>query len=318
MSLNLLDIHNNRLLPDVYAYAYGAVMLWKDPIQSVLPHLLDGYRIAEKSGYVGTAGHACAMFYSYRAFFSGSQLTSLGKEVSLFLRKSERDKRKVMSLSFLPISKGIAYIGRNTSPHAQDFIVEEDLDEVVNNHELAVCECFLVVKLCCDVIFRRFDALKTIARKFFECIGRRGNGITQYVNIHRHFYGGLVSFHFFRENGDKFWLERASDAISKFKTWAGVSVWNFENKLYLLQAEHHYSFGEIEDAATNYRLAIESSQKHRFVHEEALACEQAAEFHKKIGNKDLADELITRATECYETWGADNKVDALREVIKGG
>ncbi len=168
MSLSLLEIHNNVLLPDVYALVYGTVMIWKNPMQSVLPHLLDGYRVAQKSGYIGTTGHACAMFYAYRAFFTGSQLSSLGKEVALFMRKSERDKRKVMTMSFLPISKGISYIGGSTSQHTNDFIEEEDLDHFFNNHEIAVCECFLVVKLCCDVVFRRFDALKSIARNYIE------------------------------------------------------------------------------------------------------------------------------------------------------
>ena len=315
MSLRLLKIHDNRLLTDVHTIAYGAVMLWRDPVQSVLPHLLDAYRIEEKSGYVGTTGHACAMFYSYRAFLSGSKLSSLGKEVSQFMRKSERDKRKVMTMSFLPIAKGISYIGGSTS-HTNDFIEEEDLDRVFNNQEFSVCECFLVVKLCCDVVFRKFDALKSIARKYLAHLEHHGNGIAQYVNIPRHFYGGLVSLHFYRETRDQFWLDRATHAISKLETWVAESVWNFENKLCLLQAEHHYAFGEMEDAATKYRLSIESARKHRFIHEEAVASEQAAAFHKEMGNNDLADELMKRALECYRTWGADKKVDLLLEMMK--
>lgn len=315
MSLRLLKIHDTRLLADVYTFAYGAVMMWRDPIQSVLPHLLDAYRIEEKSGYVGTYGHACAMFYSYRAFFSGSQLSSLGKEVTHFMRKSERDKRKVMTMSFLPIAKGISYIGGSTSQHANDFIEEEDLDRVFNNQEFAVGECILVVKLCCDVVFRRFDALKSIARKYLEYLERRGSGIAQYVNIHRHFYGGLVSLHFYRETHDQFWLDRATHAISKLEAWAAESVWNFENKLFLLQAENHYAFGEMEEAAVKYRLAIESARKHRFIHEEAVASEQAAVFHKEMGNNNLADELVKRALECYRAWGANKKVDLLLEMI---
>ena len=313
MSLSLLDIHNNRLLPDVYALAYGTVMMWSNPMQSVLPHLLDAYRIAQKSGYVGTTGHCCAMFYSYRAFFTGSQLSSLGKEVALFMRKSERDKRDVMSLSFLPISKGISYIGGSTSQHTNDFIGEEDLDHFVNNHEFAVCECFLVVKLLCDVVFRRFDALKSIARNYIEHIDRRGNGVSQFVNIYRFFYGGLVSLHFYRESQDQFWMDRAAHAIAKLETWTAESVWNFENKLYL-EGESHYAFGETDCAAAKYELAIESSKKHRFVHEEAVACEQAAAFHEEVGNKDLADELMRRALKCYQTWGAEKKVDSLLEM----
>jgi len=117
--------------------------------------------------------------------------------------------------------------------------------------------------------------------------------------------------HFYRENHDQFWLDRATHAISKLETWAAESAWNFENKLYLLQAESHYAFGEMESAATKYRKAIESSHKHRFVHEEAVACEQAAAFHEECGNEDLADELMRRALKCYQTWGAEKKVESL-------
>jgi len=317
MSLSLLKIHNNsRLLTDTYTMVYGTVLLWRDPLQSVLPHLLDAYRIAEKSGYVGTTGHASAMFYSYRAFFSGLQLSSLGKEVAQFMRKSERDNRHVMTLSFLPVSKGISHImGGSTTLHTNDSIEDEELDQVVNDQGLVVLECYLVIRLCCDIVFRRFDALKSIARKYLEYLERCGNGIAQYVNIPRHFYGGLISLHFYRENHDQFWLDIATHSISKLETWVAESVWNFENKLLLLQAENHYAFGEMEDAATKYRLAIESSHTHRFVHEEALACEQAATFHMEIGNSDLADDLMKRALECYRTWGAEKKVELLERQL---
>jgi hypothetical protein len=76
----------------------------------------------------------------------------------------------------------------------------------------------------------------------------------------------------------------------------------------------HYAFGEMDCAAAKYKLAIESSKKHRFVHEEAVACEQAAAFHEEVGNKDLADELMRRALKCYQTWGAEKKVDSLLEL----
>mmetsp|Transcript_19347 Transcript_19347/g.27551 ORF Transcript_19347/g.27551 Transcript_19347/m.27551 type:complete len:362 (+) Transcript_19347:2-1087(+) len=316
MSLSLLGIHNNsRLLTDTYTVVYGAVLLWRDPIQSVLPHLLEAYRIAEKSGYVGTIGHASAMFYSYRAFFSGTELSSLGKEVAQFMRKSERDKRHVMTLSFLPVSKGVSYMGGSTTLHTNDSIEEEELDQVVNDQGLVVLECYLVVRLCCDIVFRRFDALKSVARKYLEYLERCGNGIAQYVHIPRHFYGGLISLHFYRENRDQFWLDRATHSISKLETWAAESVWNFENKLCLLQAEHHYTFGEMEDAATKYKQAIESSHKHRFFQEEAVACEQAAAFHMEIGNSDLADNLMKRALKCYRAWGAEKKAVLLERQL---
>eukprot|EP00985_Skeletonema_marinoi_P030480 scaffold32239_cov116-Skeletonema_marinoi.AAC.1 len=91
------------------------------------------------------------------------------------------------------------------------------------------------------------------------------------------------------------------------EVWATESVWNFENKLFLLQAERHYAFGEMDRAAEKYKLAQKSSKKHRFIHEEALACELAASFHVKAGNVKFVAELIDRAVNCYQTWGAEGK-----------
>eukprot|EP00985_Skeletonema_marinoi_P029200 scaffold27140_cov92-Skeletonema_marinoi.AAC.1 len=88
-------------------------------------------------------------------------------------------------------------------------------------------------------------------------------------------------------------------------------VWNFENKLLLLQAERHYAFGETDLAVEKYKLAQESSKKHRFVHEEALTCELAAAFHEKAGNVQFVAELIVRAATCYQTWGAEEKAESL-------
>ena len=58
-------------------------------------------------------------------------------------------------------------------------------------------------------------------------------------------------------------------------------------------------------------MVEKSSKRHRFVHEEALTCELAAAFHKKAGNKKFVTELIDRAVECYQTWGAEGKVESL-------
>eukprot|EP00984_Skeletonema_dohrnii_P001496 scaffold481_cov102-Skeletonema_dohrnii-CCMP3373.AAC.1 len=66
-------------------------------------------------------------------------------------------------------------------------------------------------------------------------------------------------------------------------------------------------------AAEKYKLAQESSKKHRFVHEEALACELASAFHVKAGNENaiVVAELIDRAVTCYQKWGAEGKVESL-------
>ena len=311
---------DSRLLPtkaitDTINCACGMVNIWKEPIQAILPQLKDAYSISFKYGMIDNALPS-AMLFSYRAFFTGSLLTPLSEEVALFMRIADRRKRRLMYWSMLQISNAISCLGRSSSgKNAEDFITDEHLAEAARRNEFTVCEGMLAIKFMCSFIFRRLDEVKATARQYLELFERQGDGAAQFINIYRVFYGGMISLHFYRESQDQFWMDRATHAIKKMETWTAASEWNFENKLLLLQAESNYACGEMEKATEKYYLAIESSRKHRFVHEEAVACELAAAFHEKSGSADLVDELMRRAVECYQKWGAEKKVDSLQQTI---
>ncbi|KAK1736831.1 putative AAA ATPase [Skeletonema marinoi] len=304
---------DKRVLCSIMTITYGMINIWKEPIQAILPQLKDVYNMSLKYGLIDTA-LSSGMFHAYRAFFTGSLLQPFSKEVALFMRNnSERHKRRLMHLSVLSLSNGISCLRGNSSgpQYVEEFITEEHLAEALRNKEFAACEVMFAIKMMCSFIFRRPDGIKPIARQYLELFERHGSASAQFVNIYRLFYGGLLSLHYYRESRDQFWLDRAAHAIQKMEVWTAESVWNFENKLLLLQAERHYAFGEMDLAAEKYMLAQESSKKHRFIHEEALACELAAAFHEKTGNVLFVVELIDRAVNCYQTWGAEGKVESL-------
>eukprot|EP00984_Skeletonema_dohrnii_P017715 scaffold8139_cov132-Skeletonema_dohrnii-CCMP3373.AAC.4 len=125
----------------------------------------------------------------------------------------------------------------------------------------------------CSFIFRRPDGIQATARQYLELFERQGSASAQFINIYCIFYGGLLSLHYYRESQDQFWLDRAEHAIQKMEVWTAESVWNFENKLFLLQAERHYSFGNVKFVAA----------------------------------------LIDRAVNCYQTWGAEGKIVFTKE-----
>eukprot|EP00985_Skeletonema_marinoi_P025868 scaffold19435_cov73-Skeletonema_marinoi.AAC.3 len=274
---------DKRVLCYIKTTAYGMINIWKEPIQAILPQLKDVYNMSLKHGLIDNALAA------------------------------ERHKRMVMHLCELPVSNGISCLrGSSFGPqYVEEFITEEQLAEALRNKESTVCEGMLAIKMMCTFIFRRFDGVKATARQYLELFERQGSASAQFVNIYRLFYGGLLSLHFYGESRDQFWMDREAHAIQKMEVWTAESVWNFENKLFLLQAERHYAFGEMDHAAEKYKLAQESSKKHRFLHEEALACELAANFHEKAGNVKFVAELIDRAVSCYQTWGAEGKVESL-------
>lgn len=296
----------------VMTSAFGMINIWKEPIQAILPQLKDAYNMSLKYGLIDDA-LAAGMLHAYRAFFTGSLLKPLHEEVSLFMRNNlERHKRKLIHLCMLPVSNGIECLSGSSGPrNVGAFITKEHLAEALNNKEFTVCESMLAFKMMCSFILRRLDEVNAIARQYLELFERQGGASAQFINIYRLFYGGLLSLHFYRESRDQFWMDRASHAIQKMELWHSESVWNFENKLFLLQAERHYAFGEMDQAAEKYKLAEKSSKTHRFLHEEALACELAADFHKKAGNNHFVAELIDRAVKCYQTWGAEGKVESL-------
>ena len=306
---------DKRVLCSIMSITYGMINIWKEPIQAILPQLKDVYNMSLKYGLIDNA-LSTGMLHAYRALFTGSLLKPFSKEVALFMRSNlERHKRRLMHLCVAPIFSGISCLrgisSKSGAYNVDEFITEKHLAEALRNKETTFCECMLAIKLMCSFIFRRLDEIKPIARQYLELFERHGSASAQFINIYCIFYGGLLSLHYYRESQDKFWMDRAEHAIQKMEVWTAESVWNFENKLLLLQAERHYAFGEMDLAAEKYKLAQKSSKKHRFIHEEALACELAAAFHEKAGNVQFVAELIDRAVNCYQTWGAEGKVESL-------
>mmetsp|Transcript_551 Transcript_551/g.1022 ORF Transcript_551/g.1022 Transcript_551/m.1022 type:complete len:228 (-) Transcript_551:107-790(-) len=128
------------------------------------------------------------------------------------------------------------------------------------------------------------------------------------------FYEGLTANYFSRySSGDELnkWLQIVETALSSFRAWVKHSTWNWENKLLLLEAESHFSRGEMEEAEEKYNKAIESAHRHRFIHEEGLANDLFSTFHRTSGNLDSATRHVAAARSCYEKWGAVALVELL-------
>ncbi|KAL3792871.1 hypothetical protein HJC23_004796 [Cyclotella cryptica] len=116
---------------------------------------------------------------------------------------------------------------------------------------------------------------------------------------------------------DPLWAERGKHYKEKITTWKQEgSLWNFENKSFLLHAEEYYSNGDFDNAQVMYDKAILSARQHKFVHEEALACELAGNFYLNRGNALAALKHFTFAHGKYLQWGAFAKVKMLYAFIQ--
>jgi tetratricopeptide (TPR) repeat protein len=89
------------------------------------------------------------------------------------------------------------------------------------------------------------------------------------------------------------------------------SSWNFQHKLQLMQAEEYFSIGYFEQAKESYKNAIHAAGSHKFVNDEALACELAAGFYFETGDRASSLEHFHLAHKKYCDWGCVEKAERL-------
>lgn len=119
---------------------------------------------------------------------------------------------------------------------------------------------------------------------------------------------GLSSFILSRRKNDSGLIAEGKEVLLGMQSWARLgSKWNAENKAYLLEAEFHYSNGDIVKARTAYEQSIETAKNHRFIHEQALGHELYGMFCVEVGDVRGGNEHLQKACELYEQWGAKKK-----------
>lgn len=317
-----LAITTDKNRPEVYCTMYGMVCIWKEPMQAILPELMNAYRV----GMEVQSGNLSftlinSMLYIYRAFLSGSKLRSLRKEVTSFMHLYSLYKRHTLHMSVIPFANAISLLSGGSIQNKQED--DQILAKSLEARELAVCETVVVCKMLCSFIFRDLAEAGKVALEYLDFFEGHGSVSLQFIDIYRYFYGGLIAFDCFRKSQSQqseitgntspdYWLGVGMRSISKFETWSMECKWNFQNKLLLLQAEHQFSSGQIKEAGYTYKLAITSAREHRFVNEEALSCELAGYFYCATGSQDQSISLFQQAVDCYKSWGARKKADALR------
>jgi hypothetical protein len=76
-------------------------------------------------------------------------------------------------------------------------------------------------------------------------------------------------------------LSRISANLKKMKKWANIVPVNHEHTYLLVKAEKARIQGKETEAIGFYNQAIDSANKHDYIHEEALAWELAAKSYQQ-------------------------------------
>ncbi len=119
--------------------------------------------------------------------------------------------------------------------------------------------------------------------------------------------------------------QRLERDLARMTRWADNCEVNFRHLQYLMEAELARLDGAREAVLEGYDRAIDAARKSGFLHDEATACERAAEHLLGLGRRRAAEGYLRGAHHLYDRWGAQRKValmeqasPVLRELATGG
>ncbi|KAL7491484.1 hypothetical protein ACHAWT_001521, partial [Skeletonema menzelii] len=313
LARSLMDKSGSRENAGEIICLHTQVVSYLEPLQATLEYHDEGYAAAMAAGDIIQASvNIYTGFIS--TFHAGVKLQKIrekGDEVIKFMQE-----RKVV-VFLIPVqcmqNSVLKLIGIDEEPKDNDAENESILAKNINAkaaHYLQNLRKEILGPIWCSHTLSVNFALVSFHSGWPEAqmIGSNGS--------FREFCIGLVSFWVARSSNDREqWYERGKKSKLALRKWAETSQWTFENKWFLLEAEEAFCNSNFDEAKLYYEKAVTSAQNHKFVHEEALACELAAYFYLEIGDAINAAEYCLRAHERYQEWGAIGKCTSLFEYF---
>jgi len=321
-SLSLSKIYNtDDLITRTYPIIFGLVLILEEPLHSILDPMLKACRLS----FVRNVESAIwnTFIYVARSFQCGKDLFLLMNEVNAFAQQHKlHDQMDFIEIHLAPFHKFLCSL--TGTPLRSDFLsnlastcsYETTIQRAKLKGDTLYKHGILATYLAESFYHRNFYEASQVIHNYSHCIpsaGQQNFGIAEFDSI---FYIGLVSFHMARETHEQYWLDKGNAALQSFEGWSKQCVWNFENRYFLLKAEYHNTMKQTNAAVEAYDASIESAQRHRFIHLEAVACELAGHYFDSIPSaKKRTKEMVQKSSALYLKWGAKEKADEVAKLI---
>eukprot|EP00986_Skeletonema_menzelii_P003044 scaffold893_cov154-Skeletonema_menzelii.AAC.17 len=320
IALSLLEsLGGKGYLPKMRCLFSSYVSLWKEPYQVSSNVLLHSHSEAMMVGDVEYASIS-AFFYNRQCLVCGQNLMLAEKECKAIASKMVHLKQIQMCYGQVNTYIFILKINGNydkVNPFPEIFDGNISNEEELLNLALSSGKQINakgILSNRCQVAFwlGHYEEAAELAEK------ARPPPKMSFMEVYHIFCEGLTAFQLARRSSSSAaskWMEIGEEAVERFRFYEKCSTWNYENMLFLLEAEYHRCKQEEGEAAAKYRASIKSAQEHRFVHEEALALEFYGDFLRSIRRAVESKQSYANARVCYEKWGAHAIIPRLEEKI---
>ncbi|HEX8949350.1 MAG TPA: AAA family ATPase [Dissulfurispiraceae bacterium] len=300
-----------------YSYLLaGFITHWKEHIGASVRIGADRYPHIVESGDFIHASY-CAALHSEMMFFKGDRLDGLLELCGEYLVFMERAESRYMVLVTAGLKQAVLSMkgltGNPLTYSDDEFDEQRHLQEVREGDKGFSLPMYYIFKLPVLYLFggyvEAFAILEGLNRKTEFFFGL-------YHAVCHNFYHSLTLAALYEKTGTK---ERKTyrKVIAKnqkrMKKWKDNCPENFLNKYQLVSAEIARLEGRHADAERLYEQSIRAAGENKFIHEEGIANERAAEFYLSRGMEDIAARHTKEACFCYERWGASAKVKQLRD-----
>jgi hypothetical protein len=294
----------------VIFFVYLGVLWAAVPLQAISDAHWQGHKVGDRSGdyLYSTMNNLVAILTSY---FAGENLSTLRKKLRDIILKMKSNRSLVA--------------WRNSSLMHLQIVVLQDGEERLNEEPLddvpglrAVMDdsgkqdetvsltdkIYFVQRL---FFFRRFDGITFDSTNISEEVYAKKHHLRPIVLLGI-FFEGLIAFQCARRESNDLrkeeWMRRGESASKRMRCLSDHLAWNWENKSLLLIAEKMYTEGNFDQAASCYDKAVRSANQHRFIHEEAMACELAGDFYYERNFLQKSHVFFRHSINCYMKWGA--------------
>lgn len=308
LAMSLLQRHESKEVAGEVIFAVSRVKCYVEPLRALNEFQTQGENAAISAGDVHMA--CTNRFYScLNLLWSGAKLPDVEEEILKTVQFAKKLSYTTNAGFILSVQQTVlALMGKEFATPSQAAIAQRENNDRQMMH-LSFHNLYL------SFIFDKDDLIECCEKLYdFE----RKNKINRvpFNDQNRVFVAGLAAFRAYRLTRNSMWLERGRNHKDELATWVNQGcIWNFQQKLHLLQAEEAYCLGNVDYAKESFNNAISKAQLHKFLNEEALGYELAAKFYFDIGDIRLSFEHFRLSHEKYSFWGAARKANMLFEFI---
>jgi PAS domain S-box-containing protein len=315
LALKMLDKFNAiEIKCKVFNQFNTFVRHWKEHYKETLPLYEETIKIGLDTGDLEFTGYAI-LNYCHNLFLLGKPLESVAQKQAQYmvlLEKLEQPFSRVYTSIWWQLTLNLT----GQSPEKKElrgtaFNEAEKLMVLQETKNFTSLFSLYLVKTILNYLFKDYKKAVESAAIASEY----ESAVVGLSTLGQHyFYPSLAMLALYPDaesNSQTEYLAKVESNQQNLKLWANHAPMNFQHKYDLVAAEKARVLGSVLEAMDLYEKAIKGAQNNGFIHEEALACELAAEFYLGRGMEKIADTYLKEAHYGYSRWQALAKVKDL-------